>query len=111
MKYTSDQAVSEIMKRSGKILKKRRQAMRAALSGVSVLLFALLVTTIAGFSGFSASGVTESVYGSLMLPQQAGGYVLVAVLAFAFGMILAVLLMYYRNHQNNGKENGGKEDE
>ncbi len=111
MKYTSDQAVSEIMKRSKRIRQKRHQSMQAALFGASMVLFALLVTTIAGFSGYSSTGATESVYGSLMLPQQAGGYVLVAVLAFACGMILAVLLMYYRNHQNNRKENGGKEDE
>ena len=110
MKYSNEEAVTEILKRSNERLQKRYRQVSIALSATVCAMFAVLVTAVAALSGAAPAGASQSVYGSFMLSRQAGGYVLVAVIAFSCGLALAILLLY-RKHHNNQKENGGKENE
>ena len=108
MKYSNEEAVSEIMKRSRKLIRQRQRRIQNALAGSFLILLTVLVTSIAGVSSASVSGTQETVYGSFLLSQQAGGYVLVAILAFIGGMVLTAWLMYFKNHHNQ-TDNKGEE--
>ncbi|MBQ0134292.1 MAG: hypothetical protein KBS46_04090 [Clostridiales bacterium] len=41
-----------------------------------------------------------SVYGSFLLSREAGGYVLIALIAFVLGVTVTLLCLHYRKNQN-----------
>ena len=104
MKYTQDEAVSEILKRSGRISRRRVRRARAALSCASVVIFALLVFTITGISGQPCRAPRDTYYGSFLLSAEVGGYVLAAVIAFALGVTIAVFCMRYRKKDKDRED-------
>ncbi|MCR4690277.1 MAG: hypothetical protein K5739_02905 [Lachnospiraceae bacterium] len=108
MKYAKDEALSEVLKRSRKVRERRAAKAKAALSSTAVLLFTSLVWLI-GALPMRPEKLDDSVYGSFMLSQDAGGLVLVAVLAFSLGMLLTILILHWRNSRNNEERNGGNE--
>ena len=93
LKYTDDQALSEIARRSKAIREKKLRQTTTLLSGVSGVLFLVIVTVFAALpkGGAQADG---SVYGSFLLSMEAGGYVLVGVLAFCLGAALTLLCLW-----------------
>ena len=101
MKYTSGQALVEILLRREKLIQRRSRRACRALSGTAGLLFAALVAVIGLGPEQQAPGVTGSVYGSFLLSPQAGGYVLAAVIAFALGVAVTLLIL---NRTRNNKE-------
>lgn len=66
------------------------------LSGVSGLLVVLLVCVIASFTDGGTAGIANPAYGAFFLSAEAGGYVLVAVIAFAVGVVLTIAVYKYR---------------
>ena len=109
MKYSNEEAAVEIMKRSKKLIQRKQRRVHTAFACSFMLLLTAIVTSIVGVSSRSVSDTTETLYGSFLLSQQAGGYVLVAILAFICGMILAAWLMYFRNHQKQDEDDKGEE--
>lgn len=98
MKYTMDAAVREIAAR-GKKLRKRREKRAVCMLSVSCLvLMTLLSVTMTTLSRTLSAQVTAGAYGSLLFGESIGGYVLVAVIAFA--VAVAVTLTSIRH---NGK--------
>ena len=96
MKFTEQEQLDEILHRSRRLRqRKNRNVLRGLSASAAVLFFAL-----AGCIGvLGGKGVLESrtVYGSFLLSAETGGYVLTAVIAFAAGVITAVLIKRYRN--------------
>ena len=93
MKYSDKEAMNEIMKRGKSVSIKRIKQTNMLLSVISCILFISLVTVIA-FIPNGISDVTylnETVYGSFLIRPQTGAYVLVAVLAFLFGVVISIL--------------------
>lgn len=93
MKYSDKEAMNEIMKRGKSVSIKRIKQTNMLLSAISCILFISLVTVIA-FIPNGISDVTylnETVYGSFLIRPQTGAYVLVAVLAFLFGVVISIL--------------------
>ncbi|MBP5310163.1 MAG: hypothetical protein J6W58_07160 [Lachnospiraceae bacterium] len=93
MKYSDKEAMQEIMKRSKNVSIKRIKQTNILLSVISCMLFISLVTVIA-FIPNGSGDVTysnETVYGSFLIRPQTGAYVLVAVLAFLFGVVISIL--------------------
>ncbi len=96
MKYQTDEALREILRRGEQIAVRRERRTIRALAGATGALFMALVLAI----GFGAHRVSsnrfQSVYGSFLLSPEAGGYVLAAVIAFALGVTVTLLCIRRR---------------
>ena len=103
MKYTTEEALAEIMRRSGQIIMQRERRACRVLSGITAALFAVLVLMIAGMQGKPGITPAGSVYGAFLLSQEAGGYVLASVIAFTLGV--AVTLLSPKMKKQNLQEN------
>ncbi len=104
MKYTTDEALAEIMRRSDQIIIRRDRRTCRRLSGAAGTLLTALVLVIALLPETAAPAYNGSVYGSFLLSAEAGGYVLAAVIAFALGVVITLLCLRYRRRRTNHKE-------
>ena len=96
MKYTMDAALKEISAR-GKRLRIRRQKHTVhALSVSCLVLLALLTGTMATLSQTLCAQVPAGAYGALLLGESVGGYVLVAVAAFAAAVAVTLTAIRHR---------------
>ena len=100
MKYTKDEALSEIRKRGRKIREKRNKRIAGALSTATVISTFMLFVSISVFTGNVVTG-TDSAYGSFLLPTEVLGYVLVAIIAFVLGVIITVIARKNKRKENN----------
>ncbi|MCR5418235.1 MAG: hypothetical protein K6E84_04895 [Lachnospiraceae bacterium] len=109
MRYTDEEALSEIMKRSSRALEKRREKACRALAATSAVLFVALLAVTAIFPGTAAGGdIQHAVYGSFLLSREAGGYVLASTIAFALGVTVTLFCIRYR--QGTSTEASDKKD-
>lgn len=98
MKYTTEEALAEILRRSERVSIRRDRRVCRVLSCAAGALMCLLVLVIGLFPG-SGTASAGSVYGAFLLSREAGGYVLAAVIAFALGV--CVTLLCARKKKNN----------
>ena len=98
MKYTKDEAFEEVLKR-GRALKLKHERKVAAVmtAAASVVMMALVL--VIGSLGGVGSGMEGTAYGSFLLPTQAGGYVLVAMVAFLVGVAVTLGIKNHRKHK------------
>ena len=91
MKYTEQEQLQQILLRGEQF---RRRKDRRVLKGLSVSAVALLCALVLFVGALGRMGFAEarSVYGSFLLSAETGGYVLVAVLAFVAGVIMATVI-------------------
>ena len=87
----------------------RRQQRRGiyGLSAMCMLLFAALMQaagTVVGPGQTAAWGV----FGAMLLREDAGGYVLVAVVSFAAAAVITALCFRLRNRENQKKDGADK---
>ena len=97
MKYTTEEALAEIMRRMDQIVLQRSRRSCHVLSGVSAMLMAFLLLVICMMPGSPGSAFTGTVYGSFLLSAESGGYVLAAVIAFVLGIVTTLLCLKIRN--------------
>ncbi len=112
MKYTSDEAMERILRRGREIRSERDRRTTRILGGVSAALFTALIAVLVMMPGKSHAEAGSSVFGAFLLPSEAGGYVIAAVIAFALGIVITILAIRYRNNRRNGdkpKEDGEEE--
>ena len=64
-------------------------------------MLALSITVIPGKNAVTSAG---SVYGSFLLSREAGGYVLIALIAFVLGVTVTLLCLRYRKKQDATKD-------
>ncbi|WP_242822980.1 hypothetical protein [Syntrophobotulus glycolicus] len=75
--------------------RKREKRLSEALSALCLMLTGSLVGAIGALGGRGQGSVT-GLYGATMLFEDAGGYVLVGVIAFAAAVAITVLCIHYR---------------
>ena len=117
LKYTSEKTVAEIMRRRDQIVLRRSRRIEQVLAGTSCLLAAVLLLAICILPGNRAQTPAETAFGSFLLPAEAGGYVLAAVLAFVLGVTITLLCtrkrippkMRERPKDPKNDENGGEQ--
>lgn len=109
MKYSKDEAVSEIMKRSKKIKQRVRRLENAIISFCGVLCMVSVLGL--GILSYKNGGfdIESTAYGSFLIPGVAGGYVLAAVIAFVLGVTVTLIILW-RRHKNS-KSGTDPEDE
>ena len=92
-----------------RVRQKRRRQEARALCGLSALCLFLAVSLFGTIGAFTGSGHSAalSIYGSILLHEDVGGYVLVGVISFTAAVVITVLCIKYRkqNKTNDSKEN------
>ncbi len=101
MKYSIDESMLQITAKSRelKIRKQRRNV--GFIAGLLVLVFTAFVVAIYEYSGFGMVGTEYSNYGAFMLPNEAGGYILVGVISFAVAVIVTLICLRYRGRNKS----------
>ena len=105
--YDTARRVALVRQRVRKNTRRRQQHGIYGLSAACMLLFAVLmqaVGTVAGPGQPEAWGV----FGSMLLRQDAGGYVLVAVVSFAAAVVITALCFRLRSKENRRKDGTDK---
>ena len=105
MKYTTEEALTEIMRRKNQIVLRRNRRSCQVLSGVSTMLMAFLLQIICVMPGSPGSAFTGTVYGSFLLSAESGGYVLASVIAFTLGVAVTLLCLKMKQSPQKRKEN------
>ena len=97
---TTKEITREVLIRSGTVRKNNELKRIRALSGSSAAVFACLTMVIVSFAGYGKEEIPGTQYGAFLLSAETGGYILVAVLAFVFGVIMTILAMKYKKLKN-----------
>lgn len=90
-------------------IRRRQRRGVCGLSAVCMLLFAALMQTVGMIIGPGQTSA-QGVFGAMLLREDAGGYVLVAVIAFAAAAAITALCIRLRQRQRQGKGGTGKPD-
>ena len=86
-------------------LRRARERRKTGILGMGSALLALCLLLVIGAAGAVHPGGTAGLYsGAIMLFENAGGYVLVAVLAFMSGGVITAALLRKRYKEQDGKE-------
>lgn len=101
LKYTPDEAFYEIKQRSNKIIRDRKRMMCRTLTVVCSVLLMMVVTGIMIMPRKNTVTLAGTLYGSFLLSQEAGGYVLVALLAFVLGVTVTLLCQKFGKNRKD----------
>ena len=96
MKYSIEESLAQIETKKKRLIYRKKKKDVNILAGSSVLCFLALVLFIGQYTGLSLVPNEHSDYGSFMLPQQAGGYVIVGVLCFAIAVVITLLCIKWK---------------
>ena len=105
--YDTVRRVALVKQRVRENTRRRQRRGIYGLSAMCMLLFAVLmqaVGTVAGPGQPEAWGV----FGAMLLREDAGGYVLVAVVSFAAAATITALCFRLRNRENRRKDGANK---
>ena len=102
MKYTREEALTEIRRRAEIIRQKQERRTSRILTTIAGFTLVALFAVISIFSG-SAVSTTQSEYGAFIISAESGGYVLAAVLGFVLGVTITLLIKQL-NKKNSDKK-------
>ena len=105
--YDTARRVALVKQRVRENTRRKRQRGIYGLSAACMLLFAVLMQaagTVVGPGQPEAWGV----FGAMLLREDAGGYVLVAVVSFAAAVVITALCFRLRNRENQKKDGADK---
>ena len=92
---SNEELMKGILQRKAVYLAQRQMRRLAVVgTGLAVLLMAML-SVVSGITG-SEKQYTAYVMGATILGPEAGGYVIVALLAFALGIVVTILIQKHR---------------
>ena len=103
--YDTEKRVELVKKRVHEKYRRKKRRRIYRLSALCMALFAFLVGTV-----HTATGQTQitawGMYGSILLHEDAGGYVLVGVISFATAVMITVLCIRFREREHHGQGTG-----
>ena len=105
--YDTAKRVALVKQRVRENTRRRQRRGIYGLSAACMLLFAVLMQaagTVVGPGQPEAWGV----FGAMLLREDAGGYVLVAVVSFAAAVVITVLCFHLRKKEWQGKDGADK---
>lgn len=111
--YDTSARVARVKVRVRQLRRRREKRAIGALSALCLLLAASLVRALSAVTG-GAPAMEQGMYGTMLLYDGAGGYVLVGVVSFTVAVIVTALCMKYRNRekrQDLEEENGKSEND
>ena len=107
--YDTARRVALVKKRRHEYARRKQQREICGLSAACMLLFAALMQTASTVVGPGQSAA-RGVFGAMLLREDAGGYVLVAVVSFAAAAAITALCFRLRGRENQKKDGTGKPD-
>ena len=100
--YDTAKRVALVKQRVRENTRRRQRRGIYGLSAACMLLFAVLMETAGAVVG-PGQTAAWGVFGAMLLREDAGGYVLVAVISFAAAAAFTVLCFRLRNRENRKK--------
>lgn len=91
MKYSTNEQVRVIMDRGELLRKRKERRITGALGSAASVLAVMLVLSIGKFAGAGSMKGSYN-YGSFLLAEETGGYVLVGLIAFLLGVVLTAII-------------------
>ena len=107
--YDTARRVELVKRQIRKNTRRRQKRGIGRLSAVCMLLFAALMQTADRVVGQGQTAAWGG-FGAMLLREDAGGYVLVAVVSFAAAAAFTALCFRLRNRENQKKDGTGKPD-
>ena len=107
--YDTAKRVALVKQRVRENTRRRQRRGIYGLSAMCMLLFAALMQAAGTVVG-PGQPETWGVFGAMLLRQDAGGYVLVAVVSFAVAVAITALCFRLRNRETQSKGGTGKSD-
>ena len=107
--YDTARRVTLVKQRVRETTRRRQRREAISLSAACMLLCAAL-TQAAGTVVGPGQTAAWGVFGAMLLREDAGGYVLVAVVSFAAAVVITALCFRLRNRENQKKDRTGKPD-
>ena len=108
--YDTAKRVALVKRRVHERSRRKRRREAISLSAVCLLLFAVLMQA-AGTAVGQGQPEAWGVFGAMLLREDAGGYVLVAVVSFAAAAAITALCIRLRNRENQKKGGTDKPDQ
>ena len=105
--YDTARRVELVKRQIRKNTRRRQKRGIGRLSAVCMLLFAALMQA-AGTVGGPGQPEAWGVFGAMLLREDAGGYVLVAVVSFAAAVVITALCFRLKSKENQRKDGTGK---
>ena len=105
--YDTARRVALVKQRVRENTRRKRQRGIYGLSAACMLLFAVL-TQAAGTVVAPGQPEAWGVFGAMLLREDAGGYVLVAVVSFAAAVVITALCFRLRSKENRRKDGTDK---
>lgn len=100
--------VALVNKRVRQLRRRREKRAAGALGALCLALLGSLVGTMSLLTR-GAPAAESGMYGSMLLYQDAGGYVLVGVVSFTAAVVITALCMRHRNSEKKQKTEEEKE--
>ena len=107
--YDTARRVALVKQRVRENTRRRQRRGIYGLSAACMLLFVVL-TQAAGTVIGPGQPEAWGVFGAMLLREDAGGYVLVAVVSFAAAVVITALCFRLRSKENRRKDGTGKPD-
>ena len=104
MKYSIDDSVAMIEKKKKRLIYRRKLRNVRILAALTVVTMIAFVTVLWQYTDFSAVDGAYSTYGAFMLPEQAGGYIIVGVLCFASAVVITLLCLKYAQKKKQDQD-------
>ena len=105
--YDTARRITLVKQRVRENTRRRQRRGIYGLSTACMLLFAVL-TQAAGTVVAPGQTAAWGVFGAMLLREDAGGYVLVAVVSFAAAVVITVLCFRLRKRENQKKDGADK---
>ena len=105
--YDTARRVALVKQRVRENTRRKRQRGIYGLSAACMLLCAVLMQA-AGTAVGQGQPEAWGVFGAMLLREDAGGYVLVAVVSFAAAVVITALCFRLRSKENRRKDGAGK---
>ena len=105
--YDTARRVALVKQRVREMGCQRRRREVGGLSAVCLLLFAALMQAVGTLIG-QGQTAAQGVFGAMLLREDAGGYVLVAVVSFAAAVVITALCFRLRSRENQKKDGADK---
>ena len=105
--YDTARRVALVKQRVRENARRRQRRGIYGLSAACMLLFAVLTQTANTVIGQGQTAVW-GVFGAMLLREDAGGYVLVAVVSFAAAVVITALCFHLRKKEWQGKDGADK---
>ena len=105
--YDTARRVTLVKQRVRENTRRKRRRGIYGLSAACMLLFAVLTQTVGTVVGPGQTAAWGA-FGAMLLREDAGGYVLVAVVSFAAAVVITALCFQLRKRENQKKDGTDK---